>query len=106
MERDSTVYTFTLDSGGNSAWNTMTKSYHGSAASGTLALTVQHDYDMSLTNPLNGGSAFVRRIRTTTTWPGPAGDLASKAEATYDTFTYNYQGTNYTGSRGNVLTSS
>jgi RHS repeat-associated protein len=101
---DQTVYTFTLDGGGNGAWNTMTKSYTGSAASGTLALTMQRDYDTSLTNPLNGGSGFVRPIRTITTWPGPVGDLVKKTESTFDTFTYSYKGGNYTGSRGNVLT--
>ena len=103
---DQTVYTFALDAGANGAWNTLTQNYTGSASSGTLALTVQNDYDTSLTNPVNGGSAFVRRTRTTTKWPGPSGDLVKKTEATYDTFTYNYRGTIYDGSRGNVLTSS
>ena len=99
---DETVYTFSLNKG---AWNTQTKAYTGSAASGTLALTVQTDYDTSLTDPVSGGTGFTRPIRRTTNIPGPSGDLVKKTEATFDTYTYSYQGTNYTGSRGNVLTS-
>jgi RHS repeat-associated protein len=96
---DETVYTFSLNGG---AWNTLTKAYTGSAASGTLALTVQYDYDTSLGNPVAGGAGFVRRIRSTATVPGPAGDLVKKTEGDYDTFTYAYRGTNYSGSRGNT----
>jgi RHS repeat-associated protein len=97
---DQTEYQFTINNG---AWLTQKKSYTGTVASGTLLLTENHDYDFSVTDPIIGGAAFVRRIRTTTTLPGPAGNLVKKTEATHDTFTYNYKGTNYTGSRGNVL---
>ncbi|MGH9785025.1 MAG: hypothetical protein ACRD88_12670, partial [Terriglobia bacterium] len=101
---DETVHAFSIV--GTGAWNFLNWSYHGAASGGNVALTVQHDYDTGLPDPVNGGNAFIRRIRTTTTWPGPAGNLVTKTEGTFDTFTYNYRGTNYTGSRGNVLTSS
>ncbi|HWP84692.1 MAG TPA: RHS repeat-associated core domain-containing protein [Terriglobia bacterium] len=98
---DETVYTFSLNNG---AWNTLIRAYSGPAASGALAATVQYDYDTTLADPVFGGSAFVRRLRTTTTLPGPSGDMVKKTEGEYDTFTYSYRGTNYTGSRGNLLT--
>ena len=68
-------------------------------------LTAARTYDTSLINPVTGGIGFVRPSSATTNIPGPAGNLVSKSEATFDTFTYSYRGTNYTGSRGNVLTS-
>ena len=86
------------------AWNTQTKSYTGTAASGTLLLTMDRAYDASLSNPVSGGIGFVTPTQMTTTLPGPGVDLVKKIAQTYDTFTYTYQGTNYTGSRGNVLT--
>ena len=56
---DETVYTFALNNG---AWNTLTKAYTGSAASGTLAMTAAYDYDTSLSDPVLGGAAFVRQV--------------------------------------------
>ena len=47
---DETEYRFTLNNG---AWLTQTKSYTGTVASGTLLLTVNHDYDTSLPNPVS-----------------------------------------------------
>jgi len=101
---DDTAYTFTLNSGG--AWNTAITNYTGSASSNAVARSVTRDYDFSLTDPINGNVGFTRPIRATTTWPGPSGNLVTKTEDLYDTFTFNYQGANYTGSRGNVKTHS
>ena len=99
---DETIYTFAIDSARNGAWNTLTESYTGSAQTGTLALKVQREYTGN-PHPVNAGDAFTRSFRSTTTIPGPSGDLVTKTETDYDTFTYTYRGANYTGSRGNAV---
>jgi len=100
---DDTVYSFKLDNG---AWNTTVQKYSGSATSGTLMLTTQNGFDRTRSNPLGSGHAFVEQTSTTTSWAGAAPsshDLVSGTQSDFDSFTYTYQGTNYTdGSRGNV----
>jgi RHS repeat-associated protein len=98
---DETEYRFNINRG---AWLTQTKTYTGSVASGTLHQTVNVDYDSSSTSSALGSTAFTRPIRTTATLPGPGSDLIKKSELVWETFSYDYRGTNYTGTRGNVTT--
>src|SRR3989442_3784427 len=67
---DQTVYTYTLNRG---AWNTFVKTYTGGSSTGTLLMTVQKDWDLSLTGPGSRGY-YVRLTSATTTMPDPAAD--------------------------------
>ncbi len=100
---DQTLYTFNLNNG---AWNTTMQSYTGSVAGGNLQMTVQNTFDTSLQDPIDGGGAFTRLTQTTTTLPAPGGNLVKQTQYAYDLFTYNYRGTNYTGSRGKLTSKS
>jgi RHS repeat-associated protein len=75
--QDEAVYTFTMNNG---AWNSDTKVYTGSAASGTLLMTLLTDYDFS-----QPGSNYIRMVRNTTTLPRPGGNISKKTEYLYDT---------------------
>jgi RHS repeat-associated protein len=101
---DERVYSFAVNNG---AWNNQVQAYTGSATSGTLLATVQNTYDTTLTDPVNGGAGFVRLTQTDTTLPIPgAVNRVKRTKYEYDTFSFTYRGTAYTGSRGNVKTRS
>lgn len=96
---DHTTYQFSLI--GNGSWATTTSYYSGAS---TLLAQLQNTYQSQTASADFGSNAYTELASTVLTAPAPSGNLASKTTYSYDTMTYSYKGTVYTGSLGRVVT--
>lgn len=105
VSADQQVYTFVLNQG-NGSWNTNVKYYSGQASSGTLLATVTTSYSSFPIAPIlgSGGFGFVQPTNTTVTVPSTSGvSLVKQTTYQYDSYSYSFNGSTWTGSKGKVL---
>jgi len=101
---EQSLHTFSLNQG-NGAWNTSVQHYAG-AVGGSPVLTVVNELESYPAPPSLGGWAFTHPKSTTTTLASPGGTVVKKTSFTFDTISYSYQGSSYTGSAGKLLSRS
>ncbi len=101
---DQTLYTFTFQ--GSTPWRSSASYYTGSSSSGTLLMTVQDTFTSQSASADFGSSAYTELTKSTVTIPVPGGNLIKQNAYAYDTYTYSYRGTSYTGSRGKLMNKS
>jgi RHS repeat-associated protein len=97
---DQTVHTFTMTAA--VPMRTSVAYYTGLVSGNILLATITNNYTTYAASSDFGGTAFITPTNTQVVTTSPSGNLTSETDYTYDQFYYIYQGTQYTGSRGNL----